>query len=198
VATAVNQTPIFQSPFNKQRRDKFICVLTIPKILREDVKSIVRRNSSINFDALQFSIFGAVAPPIEIPPVAVPFSGQTLKVTSYARPSFPHLKVNFTVDNQFNNYWVIYKWLQIFNDPKIGVFDPNRPEQDSLANQYMTNISIFGLDEYNKRTARFDYLRAFPIALEGINYNDRDASEMECAFEFAYHQLEVSLLPADG
>jgi hypothetical protein len=194
VATPVNQTPIFQSPLNKQRRDKFICVLTIPTILRDEVKAITRRNSSVNFDALQFSIFGAVAPPIEIPPIAVPFSGQTMKVTSYARPSFPHLKVNFTVDNQFNNYWVIYKWLQIFNNSKLSLFDPSKSYQDSLANQYMTNISIFGLDEYNERTAKFDYLRAFPIALEGINYNDRDATEMECAFEFAYHQLEMSLL----
>lgn len=194
MATPVNKEPIFQSPFNKQRRDKFICVLTIPKLLRDQIVSISRRNSSVNFDALQFSVFGAVAPPIEIPPVAIPFSGQTLKVTSYARPSFPHLKVNFTVDNLFNNYWVIYKWLQVFNDPKIGVFDPTRPEDDSLANQYMTNITIYALDEYNKRTAKFDYYRAFPIALEGINYNDRDPSEMECAFEFAYHQLEMSLL----
>jgi hypothetical protein len=169
-------------------------VLTIPTILRDEVKAITRRNSSVNFDALQFSIFGAVAPPIEIPPIAVPFSGQTMKVTSYARPSFPHLKVNFTVDNQFNNYWVIYKWLQIFNNSKLSLFDPSKSYQDSLANQYMTNISIFGLDEYNERTAKFDYLRAFPIALEGINYNDRDATEMECAFEFAYHQLEMSLL----
>ena len=194
MATPVNQTPIFQSPLNKQRRDKFICVLTIPTILRDEVKAITRRNSSVNFDALQFSIFGAVAPPIEIPPIAVPFSGQTMKVTSYDRPSFPHLKVNFTVDNQFNNYWVIYKWLQIFNNSKLSLFDPSKSYQDSLANQYMTNISVFGLDEYNERTARFDYLRAFPIALEGINYNDRDATEMECAFEFAYHQLEMSLL----
>lgn len=194
MATPVNQTPIFQSPFNKQRRDKFICVLTIPTALREEVKSITRRNSSVNFDALQFSIFGAVAPPIEIPPVLVPFSGQTVKVTSYARPSFPHLKVNFTVDNQFNNYWVIYKWLQMFNNPKQSLFDPTKPYDDSLAAQYMTNISIFGLDEYNERTVRFDYYRSFPIALEGINYNDRDASEMECAFEFAYHTLEMVLL----
>lgn len=194
MATPVNQTPIFQSPFNKQRRDKFLLVLTIPSLLRDQVRTLTRRNNNINFESLQFSIYGAVAPPIEIPPIAVPFSGQTLKVTSYARPSFPHLKVNFTVDNQFNNYWVIYKWLEVFNDPKMGVFDPARPDSDSLANKYMTNISIFGLDEYNARTVRFDYLRAFPISLEGINYNDRDPSEMECGFEFAYHQLEMTLL----
>lgn len=194
MATAVNQTPIFQSPFNKQRRDKFLLVLTVPDILKEQVKAIVRRNSSVNFDALQFSVFGAVAPPIEIPPVAIPYSGQVLNVTSYARPEYPHLKVSFTVDNQFNNYWVIYKWLEVFNNPTLGVWDPFNTELNPNAPSYMTDITIYGLDEYNNKTVRFDYKRAFPISLEGVNYNDRDPGEMECGFEFAYHQLKMSLL----
>jgi len=197
MATSPNQLPIFQSPLNKQRKDKFICVLTIPRILRDEVKDIARRNSSINFDALQFSIFGAVAPPIEIPPVGIPYAGQTLKVTSYARPSFPTLKVDFTVDNWFNNYWVIYKWLEVFNDPKIGIFSPQDKEVESRTGEYMTNISIYGLDEYNNKTIQFDYIRSFPTALQGIEYNDRDADEMVCSFNFAYHQLKVSLLPVN-
>lgn len=192
--TPVNKEPIFQSPFNKQRRDKFICVLTIPTVLRDQVKDIARRNNSVNFDSIQFSIYGAVAPPIEIPPVLIPYAGQTFKVTSYTRPSFPHLKIDFTVDNQFNNYWVIFKWLEVFNNSTQSIFDPTAPITDSLANQYMTDISIYGLDEYNKKTVRFDYLRAFPISLEGIDYNDRDPGEMECGFEFAYHQLKMVLL----
>ena len=58
----------------------------------------------------------------------------------------------------------------------------------------MTDITIYGLDEYGNRTVRFDYIRAFPISLEGVNYNDRDPSEMECGFEFAYHQLKMTLV----
>ena len=194
VPTAVNQKPIFQSPFNKQRKDKFLLVLTIPDILKDKVVSVVRRNSSVNFDTLQFSIFGAIAPPISIPPVSIPYGGQTLKVTSYTRPEFPHLKVDFTVDNQFNNYWVLFKWLEIFNNTFTGIFDPNNPNIDANTAEYMTNISIFSLDEYNKKTARFDYIRAFPVSLDGITYNDRISDEMDCGFEFAYHQLNMTLL----
>lgn len=194
MATTVNQTPIFQSPFNKQRRDKFILVLTIPTILKDKVAEIARRNSVVNFNTLQFSIWGAIAPPIEVPPVLLPYSGQTLKVTSYARPDFPTLKVSFTVDNQFNNYWVLYKWLDIFNNSTTGIFDPKNPNIDSNTPEYMTDITIYGLDEYNKKTVKFDYIRAFPIGLEGVNYNDRDPNEMECGFQFAYHQLKMTLL----
>jgi hypothetical protein len=194
VATPVNKTPIFQSPFNKQRRDKFLLVLTIPTILKDKVAEVARRNTIVNFNTLQFSIWGAIAPPIEVPPVLLPYSGQTLKVTSYARPDFPTLKVNFTVDNQFNNYWVLYKWLDIFNNSTTGIFDPKNPNINSNTTEYMTNISIYGLDEYNKKTVQFDYIRAFPVGLEGVNYNDRDPTEMECGFQFAYHQLKMTLL----
>jgi len=198
IPTAVNQKPVFQSPFNKQRKYKFLLVLTIPTVLRDKVVDVVRRNNSINFDTLQFSVFGAIAPPITIPPVSVPYSGQTLKVTSYARPEFPHLKVDFTVDNQFNNYWVLFKWLEIFNNTFTGIYDPNfaGPSTDipSNLNEYMTNISIYGLDEYNKETVRFDYIRTFPVSLDGVTYNDRVPDEMDCGFEFAYHQLNMTLL----
>lgn len=194
VPTPVNQEPIFQSPFNKQRKDKFLLILTIPEVLKDKVADVVRRNNSVNFDSLQFSVFGAIAPPIAIPPVSIPYAGQTLKVTSYSRPEFPHLKVDFTIDNQFNNYWVLFKWLEIFNNTFTGVFDPSQTELDSHLLQYMTNISIYSLDEYNKRTARFDYIRSFPVSLDGITYNDRIPDEMDCGFEFAYHQLNMSLL----
>jgi len=197
MSTAPNQLPIFQSPLNKQRKDKFICVLTIPKILRDEVKDIARRNSSVNFDALQFSIFGAVAPPIEIPPIATRYGGQALKVTSYSRPTFPELKIDFTVDNYFNNYWVIYKWLEVFNDPTLSIFSPTDKEIESRTTEYMTNITIYGLDEYNNRTIKFDYIRAFPVSLQGIDYSDRDTGEMECSFNFAYHQLKITLLPVN-
>jgi len=196
VATPVNKTPIFQSPFNKQRKDKFICVLTIPKVLRDKVKTITRLNNTVNFDSIQFSVFGTVVPRVEIPPVLVPFSGQTLKATSYSRPSFANLKVDFTVDSQFNNYWVIYTWLDIFNHSTQGIFDRKTgfDIQDSRFEEYMTNLTIYSLDEYSNKTAKFDYIHAFPVALEGINYSDRDSGEMECSFEFAYHQLKMSLV----
>ena len=61
----------------------------------------------------------------------------------------------------------------------------------------MTNITIYGLDEYNNKTIKFDYIRAFPVALQGIEYNDRDSGEMECSFNFAYHQLKITLLPVN-
>lgn len=199
MATPVNQAPVYQSPFNKQRLDKFLLVFSVPQILRKKIAPITRKNSKINFNALQFSIYGVVTPQIAVPPVAIPYAGQTVKVTSFARPSYPQLSINFTVDNMFSNYWVLYKWLDAFNDASKGVYDPEdenilSTRDGGLADQYMTNLTIYGLDEFNERTVQFDYNRAFPVNLGGINYNDRNAGEMECTFEFAYHQLKMTLI----
>ena len=33
------------------------------------------------------------------------------------------LNIDFKIDNEFKNYWAIYKWLDIINDIKTGNFN---------------------------------------------------------------------------
>ena len=105
-----------QSPFNKERKDKFVLVIPTPKVLREDVSKTVRNNTFVNPDSMQFSIYGSVIPTVSIPEESVRFSGQTLNVTSYNRPVYDPIEVKFTIDNRFQNYWFIYTWLNKLND----------------------------------------------------------------------------------
>lgn len=184
----------YQSFLNKQRKDKFILVFDIPKALKPIKSTTQRSNSKIIPDTLQFSVYGNVIPDISIPEKEVPFGGQVMKVTGYARPSYAKNTVNFTVDNMFNNYWVIYKWLQIFNDEKEGVYNSKRPLDDGGLSNYETTISVFGLDEYNNRVIEFLFYHAFPVFLGGINYSDRESGELESTFEFTYGQFETNLL----
>jgi hypothetical protein len=143
---------------------------------------------------MQFSIYGNVVPDINVPEKEVPYGGQVMKVSSMTRPSFPKNTVNFTVDNMFNNYWVIYKWLQIFNDEREGGYNTNIPKDIGLLKNYETNISVYGLDEYNNRVIEFKYHHAFPVNLGGITYSDRDPNELESTFDFVYYQFESILL----
>jgi hypothetical protein len=57
----------------------------------------------------------------------------------------------------------------------------------------MTDFSIFGLDEYNKRIIEFKYTKAFPIKLGGIDYSYQDEGEIETSVEFAYSQFLPTL-----
>jgi len=185
---------IRQSAFNKQRNDKFIMVFDLPKILKNQKSFFERSNNRVIPDAVQCSIYGTVIPSLNIPEVKVPYGGQVPKVSSYTRPSYENMTVNFTIDNMFNNYWNIYRWLNSFNDAKTGLF--NSPiSSKGFMPDYQTNISVFGKDEYNKNVIKFNFYHCFPVSIGGIGYSDRNSGEMESTFQYAYHQFEAELLP---
>jgi len=197
-----NVDTYIQSPFNKQRQDKFLLSLNLPEALRKITKKFERSQDSVNLDALQFSVYGSVVPDINIPKMDIPYSGQTLTTSSLHRPPYDPVTVNFTVDNRFNNYWTIYSWLNLLNDDKTGLYDPNNLTQSAALKkniktdfnaEYKADISIFALDEYNKRVVEFKYLQAFPVSLGGISFNYRTSDEVETTFTFAFAQLVVNL-----
>ena len=77
----------FQSYLNKSRKDKFIMVFALPEALKPIKSSTTRKNQSVIPDSMQFSVYGNVIPGISVPEKEVPYAGQVLKVTGFARPS---------------------------------------------------------------------------------------------------------------
>jgi len=185
-----------QSPFNKERKDKFVLIIPTPKILRDDVSKTVRSNTFVNPDSMQFSIYGSVIPTVSVPEENIRYSGQTLNVTSYNRPVYDPIEVKFTIDNRFQNYWFIYTWLNKLNDDHKGYFDPGTEYPPGFVNEdlYMANFTIYGLDEYNKKVVQFNFTKGFPTKLEGIDYSYRDSEEIESSFTLSYSQFTVDLI----
>ncbi len=188
-----------QSILNKNRKDKFLLVLTLPNILKEVNKSSLNERSSnyLNQDTLQYSVYGNVVPNIVVPDVDVAFSGQTGKVTSYNRPAYPGVTVDFTVDNGYNNWWVLWYWLNVINNSTQGYYNSNNLPTNSAfknVNSYMTDITMYGLDEYDNKVIQFDYLQAFITGLGGINFNYRDPEQIESSFTFVFSQFNTQLI----
>lgn len=188
-----------QSILNKNRKDKFILVLTLPNALKEVNKSSLgdRSTQTLNQDTLQYSIYGGIVPNIAIPEVDVSFSGQTGKVTSYNRPAYSSVTVNFTVDNGYNNWWVLWYWLNLINNSSQGYYNSNNiPLGNTFKNKnsYMTDMTVYGLDEYNNKVIQFDYTQAFITGLGEIGFNYRDPEQIESSFTFVFSQLNVQLL----
>jgi hypothetical protein len=183
-----------QSTLNKSRSDKFIMVFNIPPALRSINKHVLRSTNTIQKDSIQFSIFGTVVPELTVPAIELRYSGSTLYNSSHARNPYPPLNVDFTVDSQYNNYWVIYQWLNLLHDQKTGLFDNRNLIEDSAFKDYQTDISVFGLDEFNKRKIEFIYTKAFPTTLGDIKYNYREADEITSSFTFVFSQLHTKLL----
>ena len=205
MAAAVNQ-----SQFNKSRLDKFLLVINLPEPLREIAKKNLgsRDNSVIIEDSLQFSVYGSVIPSITVPSEDLYYGGQSMKVSKHSRPIYENVSVNFTIDNQFNNYWVIYKWLDLLNDenessfnvkdiantPEVPIRDHDYDRSVAPPKIYQTDFTLYAKDEYDKNTVKFRFTKAFPVSLGSIDYNYRTPGEIETAFEFAFSQLVVELV----
>jgi hypothetical protein len=80
------------------------------------------------------------------------------------------------------------------HDQRTGLFDANELIEDEVFRDYQTDISIFGLDEYEKPVVEFKYTKAFPTDLDEISYNYRQSNEIESSFTFVYSQLYISML----
>jgi len=192
-------TAVQQSILNKNRKDKFLLVLNLPPILKRANKTDQNDRASkyINLDSLQYSIHGTVVPKSTISEVELAFSGQTTKVTSYNRTSYEAVTVNFTVDNEFSNWWLLWYWLDVINNSKEGVYNYNKlSSPDTFTNlaNYQTNITVYGLDEYNNKKIQWDYTNAFITSLGEIAYNYQTPEQIESSFTFAFGQLQAQLL----
>jgi len=187
--------PTQQSILNRASDDKFLLVLNLPKYLKQQSLT----DNSIDIEPLQLSVHGTIVPAIQVPPVELRFGGQSHHVSSYSRPSYPPLDINFMVDNNFKNYWLLWKWLSIMNDPLGSYYagTPTNAQSDissGVNTEYQTDFSIFGLDEYNNQVIEFIYHNAFITNLGAINYEYRNNNFIESTAQFQFSQLEINLL----
>lgn len=184
--------PYLQSPLNISSKDKFILVLTLPQALRKMSKT----DPELNVDSLQMTVHGTIVPDVSVPPIEMRYGGQSANFTSYSRPNYSPLTINFIIDNQFKNYYILWKWLAILNDPyQSGYVGPDittfdRAESGKNA-EYQTNFSILSLNEYNEVSMEFVYSNAFITALRGINYSYKEGEIAETSAEFAFGQLNI-------
>ena len=155
---------LIQSQVNKFRKDKFLLVLTVPNILKSLNENQIRDNKLLNLNSLQFSVYQLTIPKVSIPAHPVHFGQQNHNISSYNREAYAPLTINFEVDNEFNNYWILWKWAQLLNDPKdatyagTGIFPNSAPEQQPpIVTDYATQLVAYSLDEYNNRKVKFSF-----------------------------------------
>lgn len=183
-----------QSYLNKSRKDKFLLVFSLPDAMKKIDSKTARTSFNVNQDAMQFSVFGAVVPEIVVPAIQIGYGGSNLYNSSHARDPYPPVTVDFTIDNGFNNYWTMYKWLDLMHDDKEGLYDTDDLSKDELFRSYQTDITLYGLDEYDNKRIEWKYTKAFPTNLGSIDYSYRDESEAVSSMTFVYSQVHSKLI----
>lgn len=186
-----------QSVLNKARQDKFILVFDLPPIMKPIAKKFQRDNKTVIPDSVQFSVFGTIVPEITVKGIETRFAGSTLYVSSFSKDSYPPVNIKFNVDSEYNNYHTIYSWLNLLHDEKTGIYNQQGliPE-DANFNDYQTDLTVYGLDEYGKKRISFTYTKAFPTTLDGITFNQKSeqGEEIESGFTFLYSQMHLNIL----
>lgn len=147
---------------------------------------------------MQFTIFGSVVPDINVGYTTERYAGQSMVLSNHSKDPPSPITVNFTIDNNFNNYWFIYKWLDLISDDQTGVYN-GKGQQHCVPGMpglpYQTKLSVFSLDEYQvAKTIRFDFTQAFPVSLGGFNWSHRDDGLITSTFSFMYSQFRAELL----
>lgn len=199
-----------QSQLNKSRLDKFLMVINLPDPLKNinTTDLAAHTDKKVNENSLQFSVYGAVIPSIQVPAITQQYAGQSYKVSTNTRPPYENVSVNFTIDSRFNNYWVLYKWLDLLNNDRASTFDTddlsktpkvsssnrNTNKSSNPPSLYQADITLYAKDEFDQNVVKFLYTKAFPVSLGSIDYNYRTEGEIETTFEFAFSQLIVDLL----
>lgn len=185
-----------QSMLNKSRLDQYKMILNLPDALRGS-KSVERSNKKIDFNALQFTIYGSPVPDIIVPSIGQMYAGQELKISSHTRQPYENIFIDFNIDNLYRNWWVVYYWLNLLNDEKESYFDKydlGEREAHEAMQDYTANFTIYGMDEYKNNVIKFDYEGCFPVSLTSPKYNDRDTNEIQSRLEFAFTFFTATLV----
>ena len=146
---------------------------------------------------MQFSIYGTPVPKVIVEAIEAPYSGQVHRHTSYSRPVYSSLTIGMAVDNRFLNYWLLWTWINLWNDTRTGQFDAGiGPEINFNTNiaDYITSFTIYGLDEYNNRIISFKYKNVIITELSEIEFSYRNTEEIGCTATFVFDQMYVDLL----
>ena len=185
-----------QSLLNKARVDKFLLVFDVPPILKLISRPLESQSSNTTIvpDTVQFSIFGTIIPEIVVPAIENRYAGNTYYVSSNSKNSYPPVNIKFNIDNQYNNYWTIFQWLNLLHDQEEGRYNASNIEVDQNFNDYQTNLTIYGLDEYDNKRIKFTYTHAFPTSINSIDYNYQDSGEIVSGFVFVYSQLHIEMI----
>jgi hypothetical protein len=183
-----------QSLLNKSKKDKFILTISLPPDLRDYNKKLERANKFFDLDSLQFSVYGSVVPENTVPAEGIRYAGSTVFVSSHNKPTYDPITVNFTIDNEFKNYWVIQKWLNLMRDEETGIFSGTTLPKDNGLGRYSSDFILTAKDEFHNDVIQWTFKSAFPISLGEINYNYRDGAEIETTFKFVFRRIETILL----
>lgn len=99
--------------------------------------------------------------------------------------NFEELELTFLIDENFENWKILYDWLTKINNNKDIV--------GKDLNEYSIDASLIVYNHYNSQILSLSYYNIFPISLDKVTLSYRDGENyLECTSTFSYDYFEVN------
>lgn len=130
---------------------------------------------SQRFANVEFHCFSAPLPLISVAEASSPFRSEGAAVPG-ERIDYSPMDIRFMIDEELRNYQEIHQWML------------DNARGDHLYNDLLLAI----LDSNNKVTREIRFVAAFPIALEGLEFNFQtsDVEYLSASATFRYTRFE--------
>lgn len=135
-------------------------------------------------DILTLNIFETITPAISLSTNDIRWMGAKVSIQG-AEIDFDDLTIQFVVDNKWDNWFYLYKWITFVNNNKDKFVEDFR--------NYCVDMTMFITDNYGKDILRIDFKSVMVTSLNDTSMSSKDGEEnLICGAIFKYQRYEVT------
>ena len=137
-------------------------------------------------ESFTMNIHGTVIPSISMNTVDMNWQGGIVSMAT-APITFETWFVNFAVDSNFDNWFIMYDWLTLMSN--------NKTHYDHLRNEYWVDAALKLRDNNDNIIADIVFINLFPTLLNEVALSYRDGyANLESGVNFNYTRYEAKKL----
>ena len=160
--------------FNKANSQSY--ELIFPKLpVTDDVRTA---------DAFTLNIHGTVIPSLNLGTDEMNWQGGMYPF-AIAPITFEPFFVNFAVDSDFCNWFMMYQWIELISNNKDH-YDKNRKD-------YWVDATLKFTDNHDNHVMDIEFNNMYPSLLNEVSLSYREGEmNLECGINFNYTRFEAS------
>jgi len=136
-----------------------------------------------DMDIFTMNIHGTVIPSMTVGTTEPNWQNASYPM-AIAPTTFEPWFVNFTVDSDFCNWYIIYKWILFINNPSTGL---ERSFKD-----YAVDATLKLINNESHEVMNINIRNIYPTLLNEVSLSHRDGeSYLDCAVNFNYTLFEA-------
>lgn len=132
---------------------------------------------------LTLNIHGTIIPGLSLDTIEGSWLSAVIPFDS-GRMTFEPWTVEFTVDSQFLNWKVLYRWLTAINN--------NKDKHGALPSEYAVDATLRVTDNFRNEILRIYFTNVWINMLGEITFSMREGeTNLECTCQFVYDRFEL-------